>query len=92
MVYHVSLSGKQLGKPGLVLPSATSSLKIGRGYHTLSKRFELMNPMNHGRSAVEILGGSTRMPTSFEAPHLFLPRMHILSLSRLPVDPTCEPY
>ena len=31
MVYHVSLSGKQLGKPGLVLPSASSSLKIGMG-------------------------------------------------------------
>lgn len=31
MVYHVSLSGKQLNKPGLILPSATSSLKIGMG-------------------------------------------------------------
>lgn len=90
MVYHVSLSGKQLGKPSLVLPSATSSLKIG--YHPLSKPFELMNRTNHGRSVVEILGGSTRMPTSFQAPHLFITPYAYIIFVWTTRGPTCEPY
>lgn len=42
MVYNVSLSGKLLGKPGLVLPSATSSLNVGLGLAHLSEPFELL--------------------------------------------------